>query len=300
MPNNMQTSGGNLVGQVIKGIGGLYSVKTNGGEVIECNGRGKLRRTLGDIYIGDIVRIELYNNGNGVIEEVFPRKNCLIRPNISNLDSIVICIAPLPKPDFTLVDKLLINCLSEGIEPILCINKSDIADSGFIQCVHSNYDGLAEIVEVSTYDGSGIDKLLSLLSDKYVCFSGQSAVGKSSIINKFFGDERLAVGELSTKSERGKHCTRHIEIFEYGDIRIADTCGFSSLELPCIEPSTLSTYFSDFDEYADKCKFRGCNHIKEPGCAVVNAVQNGNIDNARYDRYIKLYNECDKQWRNRY
>lgn len=289
-----------MLGQIIKGVGGLYSVKTDDGKVIECNGRGKLRRTLGDIYIGDIVRVELYNNGKGIIEEVFDRKNCLIRPNISNLDSIVICIAPLPKPDFTLVDKLLINCLSENIEPVICINKSDIADAEFINFVHSNYNGLADIIEVSAYDGNGIEELLKLLSGKYVCFSGQSAVGKSSIINKFFGDQRLAVGELSEKTERGKHCTRHIEIFEYGDVRIADTCGFSSLELPCLEPSTLSTYFSDFDRFAGLCKFRGCNHIKEPGCAVLNAVNEGAIDKARYDRYVKLFNECEKQWRNRF
>lgn len=289
-----------MVGQVIKGIGGLYTVRLADGSTIQCSSRGKVRRDCGDIYIGDYVKLSEYNNGRGAIEEVEPRKNALIRPNISNIDAIIICIAPLPKPDFTLIDKLLINCIAELIEPIICINKMDIANEEFIEFVRSNYNGLATIVEVCATDGSGIEALLKLLEGKYVCFSGQSAVGKSTIINTIFGEERMAVGEMSDKTDRGKHCTRHIEIFEYENVRIADTCGFSSLELPSIDPRELSTYFPDFDEYAHSCKFRGCNHIKEPQCAVLDAISSGKIDKARYDRYVNLYNACDKAWRKRY
>lgn len=288
-----------MTGQVIKGIGGIYTVKTDDGAIVECNARGKLKR-FGDIYIGDYVKLSLFNNGSGAIEEILPRRNILVRPYISNIDAIVICIAPLPKPDFMLVDKLLINCLAENIEPIICVNKVDIADSEFLEFVHKNYDGLAEIVEVSAETGDNFNELLSLVKHKYVCFSGQSAVGKSSIINRIFGEERLAVGEMSRKTDRGKHCTRHIEIFEYGDVRIADTCGFSSLTLSPIPPDELSTYFSDFDEYASKCRFRGCNHIGEPSCAVIKAVNDGELDKARYERYLNLYKACEKQWNNRF
>lgn len=288
------------VGQVIKGVSGEYEVKLESGEVVTCMGRGKLQRN-DCIYIGDIVEVSMYNNGKCAIEKIQPRKNKLVRPYISNLDAIVLTIAIEPLPDFALVDKMLIHCLKEGIEAIICINKCDITGEDFMGRVRNDYNGLADIVQVSAKTGDGIDNLLKLIKGKYVCFSGQSAVGKSSIINSILGDESLAVGELSQKISRGKHCTRHVEIFEPCDgIKIADTCGFSVLELPMLDPLELATYFTDFDDFRDECKFKSCTHIKEPNCAVRRAVEDGRISKERYMRYTTLFANCEKQWRNRY
>lgn len=280
-------------------MGGNYNVSTPDG-IIKCIGRGKLRLG-GNLFIGDYVEIELYNSDRGSIEKVLPRKNQLTRPYITNVDVIIICIAIVPKADFTLVDKLLINCINEKITPIICVNKIDLASDEFIKNVFQDYDGLADIVCVSALTGEGIEKLLNLIRGKYVCMSGQSAVGKSSIINCIVGEEFLKTGGLSQKIERGKHCTRQVEIFDIGyGIRLADTCGFSVLEMPKITPDQLSTYFTDFDEFRDDCKFKSCKHIDEPECRIKQAVLEGDISKNRYDRYVDLYKQCLEKWRKRY
>lgn len=286
-------------GQVIKGVGGNYNVLSDG-EVIVCNGRGKLRLD-GDIFIGDYVEFSLFANGRGAIERILPRKNKITRPYITNIDMIVICIAPSPRPDFYLVDKLLINCIKQNITPILCVNKIDLMDDEFKQNVDNSYQNLCDICYVNAITGDGIDKLIKLMSGNYVSMAGQSAVGKSSIINSIVGHQMLETGELSRKVERGRHTTRNVEIFEIGhDIRLADTCGFSVLEIENINPNELSTYFTDFDDFASKCKYNGCNHINEPDCAVKRAVEDGLLNKNRYDRYVSLYNDLLEKWRKRY
>ena len=285
-------------GQVIKGYGGVYYVDI-GDRVVECNSRGRLK-LLGDIYIGDYVDVELFKNGKGAIASIHERINNLVRPYVSNIDAIIICIAPVPAPDYLLVDKLLIGCIKENIEAIICINKIDMVDADFLAYVHRNYSDVASIVEVSATTGQGMDELGKAIYGKFVAFSGQSAVGKSSIINTLL-DKHLEVGELSKKTLRGKHTTRYIEIFKVGgNTRIADTCGFSVLELPLIEPCELSEYFIDFEDTSKRCRFKGCSHINEPDCAVKVAVENGFISQERYDRYVKLYKDLEERWRNRY
>ncbi len=287
------------LGQVIKGVGGNYNVLSSG-EIIVCNGRGKLRLD-GDIFIGDYVEFCQFANGKGAIEKILPRKNKITRPYITNIDMIVICIAPSPRPDFYLVDKLLINCIKQNITPVLCVNKTDLMDSDFKRNVEISYHNLCDICYVNAMSGQGIDKLIELMSDNYVSMAGQSAVGKSSIINAIVGHQMLQTGELSRKVERGKHTTRNVEIFDIGHgIRLADTCGFSVLEIENINPDELSTYFTDFDDFAANCKYNGCNHINEPDCAVKNAVQNGELSKDRYDRYVTLYNDLLNKWRKRY
>lgn len=288
-----------IKGQVTRGVGGNYEVLTKKGR-IPCLGRGKLRLD-GDIFIGDYVEITLYASGKGSIEKILPRKNKLTRPYITNVDTVVICLAPLPQPDYLLIDKLLINAVSENIEPIICLNKIDLADQAFIEFVHNCYGGLAHIVHTSAITGEGEENLREILRNKYVCLAGQSAVGKSSIINMLVGKEVLEVGELSIKSERGKHCTRHVQIYDIGEgIRLADTCGFSSLEMPDIPPSELASYYTDFDEFRMQCKYNTCTHTKEPDCGVKEAVEKGKLSRARYDRYIELYEDISKKWRKRY
>ena len=173
--------------------------------------------------------------------------------------------------------------------------------SDFKNNVEISYHNLCDICYVNAMSGQGIDKLIELMSDNYVSMAGQSAVGKSSIINTIVGHQMLQTGELSRKVERGKHTTRNVEIFDIGHgIRLADTCGFSVLEIENINPDELSTYFTDFDDFAANCKYNGCNHINEPDCAVKNAVQNGELSKDRYDRYVTLYNDLLNKWRKRY
>ncbi len=287
------------LGQVIKGVGGNYNVLSDG-EVIVCNGRGKLRLD-GDIFIGDYVEFSVFANGKGAIEKILPRKNKITRPYITNIDMIVICIAPSPRPDFYLVDKLLINCVKQNIKPILCVNKIDLIDSEFKENIEVSYSNLCDICYVNAITGEGIGKLVELMSNNYVSMAGQSAVGKSSIINSIVGYQMLETGALSRKVERGKHTTRNVEIFDIGHgIRLADTCGFSILEIENINPDELSTYFTDFDDFACNCKFNCCNHINEPQCAVKNAVSSGELSKDRYDRYVHLYEELLEKWRKRY
>ena len=287
-------------GQVIKGVGGLYDVLLQDGSIVNCTGRGKLR-VLGDIYIGDYVEISVYKAGKGAIERIFPRKNKLTRPYVTNIDAIVICIAPIPRPDFLLVDKLLINCIIQDIKPIICVNKTDIMDEKFRKNVDNSYNDIADIAYVSSLTGEGIDEFSGMIKDHFVSLAGQSAVGKSSIVNAIVGRQMLEVGELSRKVERGRHTTRTVEIFDIGHgIRLADTCGFSVLELVDFDPAELSGYFTDFDNFRADCKFRGCCHYNEPDCGVKNAVDKGLLSAERYERYITLYKDLLDKWRKRY
>ncbi len=286
-------------GQVIKGIGGIYTVKTQNGDTVKCFPRGKLKN-IGELFIGDIVDIVL--DKEGIIEGVHPRKTQLVRPFVSNMDGIVIVLAPVPKPDMMLVDKLIIGATENGIQPIICINKADMQGADKIaQDVANDYKDIADILVISTQSGQGIDLLMEKIKGKYVCLAGQSAVGKSSLINCIMGEDKLKTGDLSKKGDRGKNTTRHIEIITLQNgTQIADTCGFNKLEIPLFNPSRLSTYYTDFDEYAPDCKFRCCNHYKESDCAVKKAVEEGKIAKNRYERYLQLFIHVEKRWNKRY
>lgn len=287
-------------GQVIKGVAGRYTVKTEDGEILHCLARGILK-TKGELYVGDFVSVQTSLRSN-VIENVLPRKSMLVRPYVSNIDGIVIVIAPIPKPDFLLVDKLIISCVQQGIDAILCVNKSDMSESEELYGkVCREYGELAKIIKISTSDGSGIDELKDAVKGRYYCLAGQSAVGKSSLVNYMFGKQVMQVGELSEKSERGKNTTRHIEIITLEDgTQIADTCGFSMFEIPLFDPATLSEYYTDFDKYRVNCKFRGCTHTVEQCCGVKDAVYTGEIPKDRYERYVQLYNDFTQRWEKRY
>lgn len=286
------------IGQIIKGVGGVFSVKLDDGSIIKSFARGKLKLD-GEIFIGDYVRINA--DKEGIIEEVLPRKSQLIRPYVANMDTVVIVLAPVPKPNMLLVDKLIVGACEQNVTPIICINKADLKGCDEIAFeIKKDFEGLADIIMLSASDGSGIEELKQAIKGKFVCLAGQSAVGKSSILNALTGDTTMEVGELSRKSQTGKQTTRHIEIFELDDCSIADTCGFTRLEMPLFEPAVLKSYYTDFEEFAKGCRFITCNHFNEEDCGVKRAVAEGKLSKERYDRYAVLFEDASKRWNNRF
>ncbi len=235
-----------------------------------------------------------------VIEKVLPRKNSLIRPYVSNIDVAIITIAFSPKPDYILVDKILINCRNSKIQPVLCVNKSDLLTDEFRKEIEEDYGDFCEIIYVSAKNNENIEKIEEIIKDKVVCFCGQSAVGKSSIINRLLPDALLEVGELSKKTERGRHTTRTTEIFKMKTGYVVDTCGFTMLENVDISERKLEAFYPDFREASYSCKFRGCEHIHEPECEVKRLVEEGKISKRRYERYVQIYGEIKENRRKKY
>ena len=278
-----------MIGQVLKIISFVYYVKdSDSGKVNECRGRGRIKRD-GDILVGDNVEYTLNEKGAGTIDKVLPRKNNLIRPYVSNIDTAIIVIAPVPKPDYYLVDKVIVNCYRDNIVPVLCVNKSDLVDGEELKRLTDGY-GMIENFFVSACTGKGLDVLKEYMRGKLSCLAGQSAVGKTSLLNAL-GGLNAETGNISQRIERGKNTTRHTEIYELaGETKLIDTCGFSLLELD-IEPSELKLYYPEFTRLNDDCRFSSCVHVAEPDCAVKSAVEEGLINKERYLRYTELYKE---------
>lgn len=276
-------------GLIIKGIGGFYYVQTENG-VIEAKGRGIFKKDGITLSVGDEVDITILEDDNtkGVIEKIYTRKNCFIRPPIANVDVfIVVFAATSPAPNFPVIDKFLVNAEKHGIEPIICINKKDLVTEEELSKLKSIYEDAYEVVAISTLTGDGIDKLETLIKGKKAALAGPSGVGKSSILNKLHPSANMETGEVSKKTARGKHTTRHVEIFsvEHGGM-IYDTPGFTSFEMPDIELNELREYYPEFERYHGQCKYDNCYHLKEPECAVRNAVKNGEIHILRYKAYL--------------
>jgi len=275
-----------LEGRVIKAVASKFFVETSNG-VMACFARKKLKKD-GNILVGDYVVINKYQDAYA-IDEVKNRKNELIRPYVSNIDLCFITIAYEPEPDFILVDKVIVNCLQQNIEPILLLNKTDIKNIDL-----SEYKNIIKIISCSAETGEGIQEILELSKNKTVCFAGQSAVGKSSIINKILDKYEMEVGEISSKIKRGKNTTRHIQIIKLDTVSLIDTCGFSMLETIDIEPNELRLYFDDLEIFRKDCKFNMCLHINEPDCEVKKHVGK-EIGLGRYNRYVTIYNELVKR-----
>ena len=241
------------------------------------------------IFVGDKVECK-----NDVIEKVLERKNILIRPPLANVDTMIIVVAMEPKPDFLLVDKLLVFCMVKGIKPILCINKSDLSES-FVKDVEKIYKDVVDIVSISTLDKSVLN--LKKYIKGVTALAGQSAVGKSSIINALLGKEIAVVGDFSKKVMRGKQTTRLVELYDLGNENyLADTAGFSKLseELLIVNENELKDYYPDFINYAHMCKYKSCQHLKLDDCGVVKAVSVGKISKIRYENYKILRENIKK------
>ena len=252
------------------------------------------------MLVGDnveIVKDEFSNNY--VITKVLPRKNQIIRPKVANIDQLLIVISAVPKPDLFLVDKLIINCFINNISPVLIINKIDLISNTEINEILNQYENVVEkIILTSALNKINIADLKSFLKNKTSVFAGQSAVGKSSLLNAISPEINQATNVLSKKVERGKHTTRECTIFVLEDnILIADTPGFSMLELD-FKFSELPSYYPEFANY--KCKFNNCSHINENGCGVIEGVNNGEINKNRYNRYVEMFKQLKTRWDKEY
>lgn len=286
-----------ISGIVVKAVGGVFTVTSNG-KKYTCFSPKKFRFNDNDVLVGDKVQFEDLHKGKGVITEILPRKNRLHRPEIANVDVCFLTLASEPTPDLYLADKVLINCFQEQIQPVILVNKCDLPNNA-LQLVQDNYSKIATILAISALDESVL-QLKEYIDGKVVCFAGQSAVGKTSILNALLPDLNGQVGTLSAKTGRGTHTTRHSSLHKVFDGYVVDTCGFSLCDLNGIRSDELRLYLDDFVTISHDCKFTSCTHTVEPDCAVKKAVSEGVLCKGRYDRYVEEYNALKEAEKRQY
>ncbi len=289
-----------LKGKVIKAVGGIFYL-SHEGQVFPSAVRKKIRYNNVDLLVGDNVFFKFDEYGKVVIESAEKRKNQLSRPPIANIDVAVIVISCIPKPDFYLVDKIVINCYIQNIRPVLVINKADLVDEEFEKRVREEYGEMAEaVLTVSAEKEINLDLLKEQILGKTCVFCGQSAVGKTSLLNKL-NDSDQKVGAVSMKTGRGKHTTRHSQIFEIQkDTFVVDTPGFSLLDLKNVKSSELNLYYTDMTTLQAKCRYHMCTHTTEPDCEVKKAVVEGRFNKNRYERYLTIYEEIKQAEKNKF
>ena len=286
-------------GRILRSLSGFYDVQTDGG-IISCRGRGHLRRGNESPLTGDMVEITV-EKGKGMVEKILPRKNHFVRPAVANVDVLVIFAAnvnPITEP--FLIDRVAAIAGDQEVPVVLCVNKCDLDPAEDLVTIYQNAG--FTVIQTSAETGEGVAQLRQLLDGKLAAFTGNSGVGKSSILNQLCPELHLPVGEVSEKLGRGRHTTRHVELYKLGeDTYVADTPGFSSFDTDQMEvilKENLQYAFPDFGAYIGECQFRDCSHRKEPGCAVTAAVGEGRIERSRYESYLKLYEKASliKEW----
>ncbi len=287
----------NLNGIIIKAVGGLYTVESPCG-LTECKARGIFRKKGITPLVGDNVIVSAEQK---VIEQVLPRKNSLIRPPLANLDQLVFVISMRsPSPNLTLLDKFIAVCEYKNIIPLIALTKVDLDN---YEKIYDIYSGIGIKVIVIDYTKENpVEEIVRELYDKTSAFTGNTGVGKSTLLNAIDDTLNIATGEISRKLGRGRHTTRHAQLYKlkYGGY-IADTPGFSTFETnqyDIIKKDELSDCFREFAQYKDNCRFRDCSHTKEKGCAVIEAVENGEISRSRHTSYCEMYEEAKqiKDW----
>lgn len=291
-----------MQGKIIKGIAGFYYVNVVESGVYECKAKGVFRKEKIKPLVGDNVRIEILDEENktGNIVEIFPRKNELIRPAVANIDqALVVFAVTKPTPHFNLLDRFLVMMERKEIPVVLCFNKKDIATSPEIAELEAIYEKCGyPIVFTSALEQKNIEEIRRLLLKKTTAIAGPSGVGKSSLINLLQNQVQMETGTISRKIERGKHTTRHSELIAVdADSYIMDTPGFSSLYVNDFEKEELKYYFREFASYEGQCRFQGCDHVHEPGCAVKEALEEGKIHPVRYKNYLEMYTELKEKKR---
>jgi len=283
------------MGRIIRSLSGFYEVRTDAG-TITCRGRGSLRRSNESPVTGDMVEISV-ERGKGMVEKILPRRNQFVRPAVANVDALVVFAAntnPVTEP--FLIDRVAAIAGDQEVEVILCVNKCDLdpAEDLIRIYTHAGF----RVIAASAETGEGVEALRDLIRGKLVAFTGNSGVGKSSILNRLCPELNLPTGEVSEKLGRGRHTTRHVELYDLGEgTYVADTPGFSSFDtdqMDVILKENLQYAFPDFGAYIGFCQFRDCTHRKEPGCAVTAAVAAGEIEPTRYGSYLRLYEKADQ------
>ena len=280
-------------GRIIRSISGFYEVQTKDGTVT-CRARGNLRRGNEIPLTGDLVTISI-ERGKGMVEKIHPRRNSFVRPAVANIDALVVFAAnvnPITEP--FLIDRVAAIAGDQEVPVILCVNKCDLDPAQDLIRIYTRAG--FPVIAASAESGEGIEELRNLIKGKLVAFTGNSGVGKSSILNRLCPELNLPTGEVSEKLGRGRHTTRHVELYDLGDgTLVADTPGFSSFDTDQMEvmlKENLQYAFPDFGPYVGSCQFHDCSHRKEPGCAVTAALAAGEIEPTRYDSYLRLYEKA--------
>lgn len=291
-----------MQGKIIKGIAGFYYIYAEDGNIYECKAKGIFRKDNFKPLVGDNVEITVLNEEEkeGSVTSILPRRNSLIRPAVANVDQAFLIFAmENPKPNFLLLDRFLIMMEQQGIPVVICFNKKDVGEKEEMEKLYEIYTGCGyRVVLSSTYEGEGMDEIHEILKGKTTVVAGPSGVGKSSITNCMQGEVQMETGEISKKLKRGKHTTRHSQVIPVEkNTFLVDTPGFSSLYLTDMKEEELRDYFPEFVMYEPQCRFQGCMHIHEPGCAVKEALSEGEISQQRYDNYLALYEKLKEKRR---
>ncbi len=291
-----------MQGKIIKGIAGFYYVHVVESGVYECKAKGVFRKEKIKPLVGDNVEIEVLDESEktGNITEVLPRKNELVRPAVANIDQALVVFAVTePEPHFNLLDRFLVMMECKEIPVVLCFNKKDIASKPELASLQEIYRACGyQVVFTSALNQENIEVVGKLLSGKTTVIAGPSGVGKSSLINLLQSGVQMETGSISRKIARGKHTTRHSELITIDENSyIMDTPGFSSLYVNDFDKSELKYYFREFAPYEGKCRFSGCDHVHEPGCAVKEALEEGKIHPVRYEDYLEMYRELQEKKR---
>lgn len=285
-------------GVILKGIGGFYYVKTAEG-VFECKAKGKFRKEKISPLAGDRVTITVRDDEENTIDEIFERKNSLVRPPVANIDKLFIVVsATKPKPNTVIIDKMTILAEKNNITPVIIITKTDLADDDELRAIYESTG--YNVYSFSVEDFSELDAIKAELKGCLCAFTGNSGVGKSTLINAL-SDLNLETGEISDKLGRGRHTTRQAEVFEVGEGLAIDTAGFSSIDFTTdnrIYSDELQYYFKEFADRINDCRFNGCRHLGDKGCKICELVESGEISRSRHDSYKTIYEEIkvNKKW----